>query len=303
VTIDALRDVATNPQMKTNLLDTTRSFALTAKTLSELANDLRHVTGNPQTQAQLRDTVARIDATSQKINSLLGDLGGTSKVYGVDKNATPAPGGLTPLPAGFVPTSRPLILPQASPGVPAPLLLNSPLPGSMEASSGATAPVNAKLASLKARIDQFTKDLVQLQVRVSELSPERPGSANANTSPLLTSDRGPMSDFNVAILPKASTSLFAGVNDVGANSTANFMLMGNRSGFHYGAGIEYSRLGMKLSFGGPKLGFEARAYDLRHPTLDAYANLFVAPKLQLFGGERDTTHRARRTVFGLQFEL
>jgi len=303
VTVDALRDIATNPQMKTNLMDTTRSFALTAKTLSELAGDLRQVTGNPQTQAQLRDTVARIDASSQKLDSLLGGLGGTSKVYGVDKNATPAPGGLTPLPAGFVPTSRPLIVPQASPGVPMPLQISSPLPGSSNAAGSDPPPVNAKLASLKARIDQFTKDLVELQVRVSELSPARSGSLNSNTSPLLTTDRGPQSDFNVSILPKAGTSLFAGVNDVGANSTANFMLIGNRNGFHYGGGIEYSRLGLSAAFGGSKFGFNARAYDLRHPTLDAYGNFFVAPKLQLFGGERDTTHRDRRTVFGLQFEL
>jgi ABC-type transporter Mla subunit MlaD len=313
VTVDALRDVATNPQVKNNLLDTTRSFAVTAKTFAELANDLRQVTGNPQTQAQLRDTVARIDASSQKIDSLLGDLGGTSRVYGVDKNATPAPGGLTPLPAGFVPTSRPLILPQASPAVPAPLATWSapPMQGTSGGSTGTgNTVVNAKLASLKARIDQFTHDLVELQVRFSELSPARPGSAGSNVSPLLTSDRGPQSDFNLSILPKANTSLFAGVNDVGYNSTANFMLMGNRNGFHYGAGIEYSRPGVSLSFGGNKynpsvsrFGFEARAYDLRHPTLDAYGNYFLAPKLQLFGGERDTTHRDRRTVFGLQFEL
>jgi ABC-type transporter Mla subunit MlaD len=300
VTVDALKDVATNPQVKNNLLDTVHSFALTARTFSELANDLRQVTGNPQTQAQLRDTVARIDASSQKIDSLLGDLGGTSRVYGVDKGATPAPGGLTPLPAGFVPTSRPLIMPQASPGLPVPWLSPSP---AASGSSGTSSVINGKIASLKARINQFTKDLVELQVRVSELSPERPGSAAGNTSPLLTADRGPMSDFNLSILPKASTGLFAGVNDVGANSTANFMLMGNRSGFRYGAGIEYSRLGMSAAFGTSKFGFEARAYDLRHPTLDAYGNLFVAPKLQLFGGERDTTHRDRRSVFGLQFEI
>jgi ABC-type transporter Mla subunit MlaD len=300
--VDSLKDVATNPSVKNNLVETTHSFAVTAKTFSELAQDLRQVTGNPQTQAQLRDTVARIDATSQKIDSLLGDIGGTSKVYGVDKGATPAPGGLTPPPAGFVPTSRPLRMPA---GMPAPYASPSPGPtASGQSSSGTQAnPVAGKLASLKARIDAFTKDLVQLQVRVGELAPERPGSANRNTSPLLTSDRGPQSDFNISILPHAGTSLFAGVNDVGANTTANFMLMSNHNGLRYGAGIEYSRLGLSAAFGGPRLGFEARAYDLRHPTLDTYANLFLAPKLQLFGGERDTTHASRRSVLGVQFEF
>jgi hypothetical protein len=51
------------------------------------------------------------------------------------------------------------------------------------------------------------------------------------------------------------------------------------------------------------LSFETRAYDLRHPTLDQYINLLLAPKLQLFGGERDIGHSSRRTTFGLQFEF
>jgi ABC-type transporter Mla subunit MlaD len=304
VTVDALRDVATNPQVKSDLLATTHSFAQTAKTFAELADDLRQVTGNPQTQAQLRDTVARIDASSQKINSLLGQLGGTSSVYGVDKNATPAAGGVTAVPRGFVPTSQPLVLPQASPGMPAPLLGSpAPAPSGPAGSGAASGPANVQLAVLKNRLSQFEHDLVQLQVRFSYLSPQRAGSANSNTSPLLTADQGPQSDFNLSILPKASTSLFAGVNDVGGNSTANVMLVGHHYGLRYGAGIEYSQTGGFVSLSGSKLGFDARLYDLRHPTLDGYGNYFIAPKLQLFAGERDITHKDRRSVLGFQFEL
>ena len=104
VTVDALRDVATNPQVKNNLLDTTRSFAVTAKTFAELANDLRQVTGNPQTQSQLRDTVAQLDAASQKANSILAQFGGKSSVYGVDAGATPYPGGS---PSASAPSTAP----------------------------------------------------------------------------------------------------------------------------------------------------------------------------------------------------
>jgi ABC-type transporter Mla subunit MlaD len=299
--VDALRDVATNPQLKANMLDTVRSFALTARTLAELTGDLRQVTGNPQTQAQLRDTVARIDATSQKIDSILGSFGGTSDVYGVDKNATPAPGGITPLPAGFVPTSKPAIPSLSQPIVPS----SAPVPMPLPAGTAAAAPrgnPNQLAANLKKKIDNFTKDLVELQVRVTDLAPERPGSADRNTSPLLTSDRGPQSDFNLSILPRGQTSLFVGANDIGYNSTANVMLLSHRGPLTYGAGVEYSRLGLRAALAGQHIGFEIRAYDLRHPTLDAYTNLFLAPKLQLFGGERDTTHASRRTVFGLQFE-
>jgi ABC-type transporter Mla subunit MlaD len=89
-TMDSLHGVATNPQLKANVLSTSRDFALTARTFAQISGDLRNVTGNTQTQAQLRDTVAQLDATTQKVNSLVGSLGGTSDVYGVDKGASPA---------------------------------------------------------------------------------------------------------------------------------------------------------------------------------------------------------------------
>jgi phospholipid/cholesterol/gamma-HCH transport system substrate-binding protein len=306
-TVDSLRDVATNPKVKNNLIDTTRDFALTAKTFAELTQDLRNITGDPQTQNQLRDTVAQLDATSQKVDSLVGSLGGSSKVYGVDKGATPAPFA-TPTPPGFLPTSMPAI---PLPGTSASPAASSSVPGSTSGAAPGSGPAvttaqsNNIVGALRSRVNQFTKDLVELQVRVGQLSPERSGSANTNVSPLLTADRGPQSDFNLFILPRAHTGLEAGVNDVGSNgtSTANFMLLNRSSGFTYGGGIEYSRLGVTTSVAGKAFGFEARAYDLRHPTLDTYLNLFAAPKLQVFGGERDLSHVSRRTVFGLQFEF
>jgi len=292
-TIDSLHDVATNPRVKKNLIDTTREFALTAKTLADLTGDLRTVTGNPQSQAQLRDTIAQLDATSQKVDSLVGQLGGRSKVYGVDAGATPAPAPATPRP-GEVPTSAPLIPP--SPGA------AGSAPAQPQSSNGAPP---AGIAALRSRLNTFTKDLVQLQIRASQLSPSRPGSTGRNVSPLLTADRGPQSDFNMFIMPHAHTGVEAGVNDAGGTgtSTANFMLLNRSGGFTYGGGMEYSRLGVTTSIATRTFGLETRAYDLRHPTLDQYINLFLAPKLQLFGGERDLGHSSRRATFGLQFEF
>ncbi|MGA8535263.1 MAG: MlaD family protein, partial [Candidatus Tumulicola sp.] len=101
----ALQGLATDPQLKANVLTTTQSIAQATQTLAQLTQDLRTITGNPQTQAQMRDTIANLDATLQKANSLLGELGGTSSVYGVDAGATPAPvvvphGSPYPLPSG-----------------------------------------------------------------------------------------------------------------------------------------------------------------------------------------------------------
>lgn len=295
-TVDSLHDVATNPKVKNNLINTTRDFAATAKSFAELTNDLRQVTGNTQTQAQLRDVVAQLDATSQKVDSLVGSLGGTSSVYGIDPGATPPP--VAPsVPPGQVPTSKPLFgAPPSStvpPGAPAPTRSAAPR----------SAQTNERLAALKTKLNAFTKDLVELQIRVGTLAPQRPGSTGRNVTPLLTSDRGPQSDFNLFILPHGKTGLELGVNDIGSNgtSTANAMLINRSPGFTYGGGIEYSRLGLTTTLTRGRVGFETRAYDLRHPTLDTYLNLLATPKLQIFGGERDLTHAQRRSVLGLQF--
>lgn len=299
-TVDSLHDVATNPKVKNNLINTTRDFAATAKSFADLTNDLRQVTGNPQTQAQLRDVVAQLDATSQKVDSLVGSLGGTSNVYGVDPGATPAPAP-PPVPAGQVPTSRPLFGGKSSSQVPP----DAPVPaaGSVTVGTTRSAGSSAKLAALKAKLSSFTKDLIELQVRVSTLAPLRPGSTNRNVSPLLTADRGPQSDFNLFLLPRGKTGLEVGVNDIGSErtTTANVMLLNRAGAFTYGGGIEYSRLGVTAAIARQRLGLEARLYDLRHPTLDSYLNLNATPKLQIFGGERDITHAQRRTVLGLQF--
>jgi ABC-type transporter Mla subunit MlaD len=94
--VDALRDVALNPSVKQELLQSTRSFAVSARTFALVTQDLREVPGNPQTQAQLRDSGAKICATAQKMNSLADELGGKSSVYGIDAGATPAPDGPAP---------------------------------------------------------------------------------------------------------------------------------------------------------------------------------------------------------------
>jgi hypothetical protein len=142
-------------------------------------------------------------------------------------------------------------------------------------------------------------------VRAGDLAPLRPGSADRNNSPLLTADRGPESDVNLFILPKGTTGLKLGFNDIGSNgtSTANAVLIKRNKNFTFGGGVEYSRLGFETSVAGKLLGLEARAYDLRHPTLDTYVNIFALPKFQIFGGERDVGHASRRTAAGLQFEF
>jgi ABC-type transporter Mla subunit MlaD len=279
--VDSLRKLADNPQIHDNLIATTRSVALTAKTFADLTGDLRRVTGNAETQAQLRDTVANIDAAAQKADSLLASLGGKSSVYGVDAGATPnpnAPGPGNPHAPGTGPATN---------------------PGGKPPAATAALP-----AGLSARISSLAKNLVSLQVRVSQLAPQRPGSANIG-SPLLSADRGPQSDVNLFLLPKAKTSGFVGVNDLGATQTWNVAGLTSVGGSNVkvGGGILYSRLGVMATAKQGNFGIDTRLYDLRHPTLDVYGNLFAAPFLQIFAGERDTLQRDRRAVFGLQTQF
>jgi phospholipid/cholesterol/gamma-HCH transport system substrate-binding protein len=272
-TVDSARDLAADPKLRQNLIDTTTGLAQTAQTIAEITEDLHRVTGNAQTQAQMRDAVANVDAATQKLDSLLGSLGGRSSVYGVDRGATPAPAGSA-----------------------------APLPPAAGASP-APAPSPFSLQNVRARLGNAARDLLALQIRLSELDPMPAGSSS---SPLLTSDRGPQTDVNLIALPRGRTSLLTGANDIGTGATTwNFALEeALHPGFELGGGVLYSRLGMLARYEPPgPFSFEGRLYDPRFPTLDAYAGLKVAPQLQLFGGERDVLHSGRRTVFGLQLQF
>jgi ABC-type transporter Mla subunit MlaD len=268
-TVDQVRDLADNPQLHQNLLDVTKGLAQTATTIGAITQDLRTVTGNPQTQAEMRDTIANTDAATQKLNALLRTFGATSHVYGVDAGATPPPG------------------PPAAP----PAAGASPQP--------AAAKVSRDMGSLAG----VARQLIAIQIRLSELDGAHAGTAG---QPLLqTPSRGPQSDIGATLLPAGTTSLFAGANDIGTPQDSwNAGLMQTVAPhLRLGGGVLYSNLGALAQYDPGPLGFETRVYDPQFPTVDAYANLKVAPGLQLFGGERDLTHSGRRSVFGLQLQF
>jgi phospholipid/cholesterol/gamma-HCH transport system substrate-binding protein len=271
----ALESLATDPQLKSNVLATTQSIADTTQTLAELTKDLRTVTGDPQTQAQIRDTVANLDAVMQKANSLLGELGGTSHVYGVDTGATPAPPtvpGSTPFPLG------------------------SPAPGSTP-SGGISSQARA---NLEGKLGALARNLVNIQVRLSGLSPQHVTTFNS----VLPASQGPLGDINLIVLPHGTTSLMVGANAIGSQTTWNALLEQNKGDFHIGAGVLYSQIGVLGAYQ-PLRGFglETRVYDLTYPMIDLYGNLRILPGTSLFFGQRDINHAARRNTFGLQYQF
>lgn len=280
VATDSLRSLATNPNVRAQMLDTVREISVAMANIAALTSDLRNLAENPTTQGQLRDTLAHIDAASQRATSLLGALGGTSSVYGVDQGATPNPAAS---PSGQ-------IMPQTPPPT-----VPSPIPGEKKTGQFKLSP------ELRNRIGDVAKNLIEVQIKLSELTAK---SASQPDTALLNSDKGPQSDFNLVLLPHANSQLYTGVNDISANQTWNFAMRERVSpALLVGGGILYSRLGVMGIISNKVFGFEGLAYDPRYGYVDTYLRLHATPNLDIFAGERDLLHPERRTTYGLQYRF
>ncbi len=287
VSMSQLESLATNPQLKGNLLATAQNIKDTTQNIADLTRDLQNVTGDPQTQAQLKNTLANLDATMQRANSLLGELGGTSSVYGIDQGATPYP-----LPTA---TTQPMSVPGTIPYPTAtPPAGATPYP--MSKAGGPT----LQEMKLKSRLTDIAKHLVSIQFRMSELNPQTVCCPN----PLFTSNQGPESDLNLLVLPRGKTSLLVGANNIGHGTTANAALIESLSpNFRVGGGVLYSQVGLLGQYNSRLFGLEARLINPQWPQLDLYGNINVAKGLQLFIGERALNQPARRFTYGFQTQF
>ncbi|HUN29584.1 MAG TPA: MlaD family protein [Alphaproteobacteria bacterium] len=281
----SLESIATDKDLRGNVLATTKNIADTTANIAGITHDLRSVTSDPQTQAQLKNTIANLDATMQRANSLLGSFGGTSSVYGVDANATPFP----------APSAPPSPLPGNSSG--------APLPGVPQFESSAPpdrVAATPRSLHLQHRLSEIAGSLISIQLRMSELSTQTVCCPN----PLYSADRGPQSDINAVILPKASTSLLVGANNIGYDTTTNLALIEKLSPtLHVGGGVLYSQLGFLGAYSDRVFGFDTKIYNPRRPEIDLYGNLHVAKNWDLFVGERALNHEERRFTYGFQTKI
>jgi ABC-type transporter Mla subunit MlaD len=281
--VESMKQLAGDQQLRGNLTQTTQNISQASASLARMAADAQRIAGNPQTQAQLTNTVANLDAVMQKANSLLNAIGGTSSVYGVDAGATPSPVTSSAPGAGRAPQTFP--------------------------AGGPGAKTFPSTDGRRVTLNKFVKQLVGVEVRLNELDT---APANGSATPILGTNRGPQSDFNLVVLPNASTSVLVGANNLGPGpngglSTYNFALLNTISpGLRAGGGVLYSRLGLVSQYkpvGKHGLGFQGALYDPQHPTFDAYGSIPIFEKVSVFGGERDILHSGRRTVFGLQLNF
>ncbi len=255
--------LATNPQLQANILATTQNIAQTTQELAQLLADLRTVSSDPETQAHVRDTMANLDAVMQRAASLLGKLGGRSHVYGVDQ------------------------------GVPAPSASSSPMP-----QPSARPLTRRERTAMSGMLSNLARQLIQIQLRVGELDRQQV----CCPSPLFSADRGPQTDINAILFPHATTSVLFGANDIGQNTTWNLDALERVAPYvRLGGGILYSRLGIMSEIGAHGTGLDARLYDARHPMLDLYGRVRVAPWADLFFGERAINQPWRRTDYGIEF--
>jgi ABC-type transporter Mla subunit MlaD len=288
----SLESIATDKDLRGNVLATTKNIADTTANIAGITHDLHNVTSDPQTQAQLKNTIANLDATLQRANSLLGQFGATSSVYGVDANATPYP----------IPSVSPAPLPAGASSTPGAGTAPLPSLSQIDASSPAptrTAPT-AQSLHLQHRLADIASNLISIQLRMSELSTQ----TVCCPSPLYNADRGPESDLNAVILPNNGTSLLVGANDIGYNTTANVALIQKLSPtVRIGGGVLYSQLGFLAAYSNGVFGFETKIYNPQLPDIDVYGNFHVAKNWELFIGERDLNHAQRRFTYGFQTKI
>lgn len=116
---------------------------------------------------------------------------------------------------------------------------------------------------------------------------------------------GPASDLNLSILPRFPTHITFGANDLGYNTTYNFLVdVRGSPNLQYSLGVLYSNLGVKTVWKGlGPFGIDARLYDPKHPRLDLYGDLRLAQRLQFFYGEKSVLGPAltRTPQFGIEF--
>lgn len=231
------------------------------------------------TAQNVRDATAKLKAIATDLEQITGDPETQSKLKGTISNLESVTAKANAILGTFGTAQSEGETPAPLPTVP-PSAGGGPNP----ASTATPRPARIRLSSKRSPLGL---SLVQAQVR------ETWGAHGG----------GPASDLNLVVLPDAATHLTFGANDLGYNTTYNFLLNRGSRNLQLGAGVLYSKLGLAALFRpfGSPIGVDARLYDPKHPTLDLYGDLRLTERLQLFYGQRNIWNAAgNSTAFGIQ---
>ncbi|MDQ6780502.1 MAG: MlaD family protein [Candidatus Eremiobacteraeota bacterium] len=272
-------------QLIANLADTANNLNKTMKTVSQITADPSVKANLIQTTANIKDSSAKLKQIATDIQSLTGDPNVQGKLRGAvtDLSSTIAKandilGGFSSAQAHEEPAARPGSVPQPQ-GSAQPLTPGQPQQHSVN-------DLHRLVLRSPGNRPSLVSNLFETQVR--ETWGTHGGGAN--------------SDLNVVLLPRLSSHLSVGANDLGYKATYNFLVHKVASPrLEYSGGVLYSFLGGKLVYRPTNIfGVDARLYDPRHPKLDLYGDLRLTQRLELFYGERSLLGTSKTPAFGFQ---
>jgi phospholipid/cholesterol/gamma-HCH transport system substrate-binding protein len=250
---------------KPRLQELVDSLASTAKNLNTSMANFASLTSDPSLHKNLTQTLSNVKDASESMKQVASDIEG---ITGDPKVKSELKGTINDLSSAIAKAND--ILGTFSSAAPN----SSPAPGG----SGAPPKRSNPLSNL---------NLVTTQVRETWVK---------------SGGGGPASDVNVTLLPRLSTNVTFGVNDLGYKSSYNFLINSRQSpAFTFSGGVLYSKLGAKAVYQPGPLGLDLRLYDPKHPTLDLYGDIQLSKRLQLFYGERGVTGQSTPSPsFGIQ---
>lgn len=258
------------------------NLSKTAANLNQTMSGIRSIAQDPVLHSSLvgaaanvQEATAKLKAIASEIEGITGDPKTQTQLKGAINNLSDAAAKADDILGTFSSASR-----TTSPSASAPPQASGAPP---QASGAPPAPMrNTGHPGI------LSQALVQAQIR--ETWGNRGG--------------GPASDMNVVILPGSRTHLTLGANDLGYNTSYNFLVQsGATQTLQVSGGVLYSKLGFAALFRpfGSPIGVDARLYDPKHPTLDLYGDLRLTERLRLFYGERSIWGTAQKTPsFGIQ---
>ncbi|HXN08943.1 MAG TPA: MlaD family protein [Candidatus Acidoferrales bacterium] len=265
------------------------NLTATADNMNKTMASLQSITADPALKANLIEATANLKDSSEQLKGIATDIRSMtadpkvqSELRGTVHNLNEAIAKANVILGSFATA-------QGAPSQPAPGPQTSPTPGGTPQSPHSQSGPVPRAASGFGRARGAFPELASGEVRF-----------NWGRQP-----SGPSSDLNVVLLPSFPTHVTFGANDLGYNTTYNFLVnMRTTPNLESSFGVLYSNLGLRERWhaSGP-FGVDLRLYNPKQPRLDLYGDVRLTERLHFFYGEKSVLGPAstRTPQFGLEF--